>query len=427
MNAEGSKTGLPCGWRLREVSSCTSHETLDGADNMGEFMSTFSRRRFLQTGAACAVLGSNSRLSANEWVMPQREIFGGDRVHFLFDGLSLTPLEYARLYWKLGGSGEIKRDSYLAGGTVEELEKRFALELGKERAVFLPTGTLANHLALRTLSAGKSRALVQAESHIYNDSNDCVESLSQLNLIPLAEGKATFTLAQVESAVNRAKNGPFPLQVGAIGIECPVRRQQGQVFDFEEMKRISTYARKNSIKLHLDGARLYVASAYTGIVPSQYAELFDTVYISLYKYFNAPGGAILAGPKEIVEKVAHGRKLFGSGVYQGWPQAAVALYYFDGFRERFKKATGIAQEIFAELNKQAAIRIEPIPGGTNIVKLLLNGIDVKEYQAQLGKRGIQIHGPSPDFHGTILIVNESLNSRPAAEIAKAFVESLPKA
>jgi threonine aldolase len=289
----------------------------------------------------------------------------------------------------------------------------------------LPTGTLANHLALRYLSEGKSRVLVQAESHIYCDSNDCVERLSQLNMIPLAEGHATFTLAQVEAAVNRAKNGPFPLQVGAISIECPVRRMKGQVFDFDEMKRISSYAHKNGIKLHLDGARLYIASAYTGVSPLQYATHFDTVYISLYKYFNAPGGAVLAGPKEVIEKVAHGRKLFGSGVFQGWPQAAAALYYFDGFQERFKKATATAQEVFAELNKQAAIRVEPIPVGTNIVKLLLNGIDVKEYQKQLAQRGIQIHGPNPDFHGTILVINESLNSRPAADIAKAFVESLP--
>jgi threonine aldolase len=389
-------------------------------------MATFSRRRFLKTGAACAVLGANARLVPNDLALAAQGPIGADTVHFLFDGLFLTPLDYARLYSKLTEAGQLKNDVYLSGGAVLDLEKRFAKELGKERAVFLPTGTLANHLAFRYLAEGKSRILVQAESHIYNDSNDCVETLSHLNLVPLAEGKPTFTLAHVEEAVNRAKNGPFPLQVGAIGIECPVRRLEGQVFDFEEMKRIAAYASKNGIKLHLDGARLYIAAAYTGIAPIEYAGLFDTVYISLYKYFNAPGGAIFAGPKDIVEKVAHGRKLFGSGVYQGWPQAAVALHYFEGFPERFKKAAATAQQVFGELDRHTGLRIEAIPGGSNIVKLHLNGIDGAEYRTQLSKRGILVRGPSRDFHGLLLVVNESLNARSPADIARAFIESLPK-
>jgi threonine aldolase len=389
-------------------------------------MKTFTRRRFLQSGATCAVLGSTAGLAPAEFARAGEPKVGQGRVHFLFDGLALTAVDYARLYSNLAEAGKIKNDIYLSGGAVEELEKRFAKELGKESAVFLPTGTLANHLALRYLAEGATRVLVPAESHIYNDSNDCVETLSHLNMVPLAQGRATFTLEQVEAEVNRAKNGPFPLRVGAIGIECPVRRMDGQVFDFDEMKRIANFTHKNGIKMHLDGARLYIASAYTGIAPIEYAALFDTVYISLYKYFNAPGGAILAGSKETVEKVAHGRKLFGSGVFQGWPQAAVALHFFEGFPDRLKKAVAAAQQVFAELNRHDALRVEPLPGGSNIFRLHLKGIDVEKYHARLLEQGIRVRGASKEFQGLPLIVNESLNFRPANEIAKAFIDALPE-
>ena len=80
---------------------------------------------------------------------------------------------------------------------MEELEEHFASVLGKERAVFMPTGTLANHLAVRTLARGTGRAIVQAESHLFNDSGDCVQTLSGINLIPLASGRGSFTLDDV--------------------------------------------------------------------------------------------------------------------------------------------------------------------------------------------------------------------------------------
>src|SRR5207248_1734356 len=163
---------------------------------------------------------------------------------------------------------------------------------------------------------------------------------------------------EVEEAYKRAVSGPFPLRVGAIAVECPVRRKTGEVFDYEEMKRVAAFARKHGIKTHLDGARLFLASAYTSVTPAEYAALFDTVYISLYKYFNAGTGAILAGPAAVVGQVAQARKLFGGGLYHAWPYAAVALHYLDGFTERYQKAMATARALFARLEKDSRFRVE---------------------------------------------------------------------
>jgi threonine aldolase len=336
----------------------------------------------------------------------------------------LTPLDYAEMLVRLAKEKQLAADTYLQGGSVAEMEAAFAKTLGKESAVFVPTGTLANHLAIRVQGAGRGRALVQAESHIYRDSLDCVQTLSSMNLVPLAEGRATFTLKEVEEAVQRAANGPYPLQVGVISIECPVRRMEGQVFDYREMKNISEFARNKGIKLHLDGARLFIAPAYTGIDPAKYASLFDTVYISLYKYLGAATGAVLAGPKETISKVAHARKVFGGGLLSGWPYTAVASYFLDGFLERYGKAVAAARMLFRSLEKHG-FQLESIPQGTNICRLRVPTKDPDRYRTNLRERGILVR---PAAKGSFtLLINESLNLRPAEELAKKFVDCLTRA
>jgi len=387
-------------------------------------MNGLTRRNFIKIGSASAALGLNSALVPGAWAKEDKKEPANKTVHFRTDGLMLTPLEYSQLLVQICKERGIEPDGYLAGGSVQELETTFAKMLGKESAVFVPTGTLANHLALRVLCGEKSRVLVQSESHIYCDSLDCVESLSHLNMVPLAEGRATFTLKEVENAVDRASNGPFPLQVGAISIECPVRRKQGEVFQYDEMKRISAYAKEHGIKLHLDGARLFIASTYTNISPAEYGSLFDTVYISLYKYFGAATGAVLAGPKTVIEKVAHARKLFGGGLLHAWPYTAVALHFADGFLDRFQKAVGVARALFDALGQHSGFRIEEIAHGTNICRLHVPTKDLAQYARNLTKHDILLAPPRKGADALMLVVNESLNRRPAEELAKAFVSAI---
>src|SRR5207247_7306103 len=166
------------------------------------------------------------------------------------DGLALSPASYAGLLARLAETGGIAPDDYSRGGAVGELEGRMAALLGKEAAVFMPSGTLANHLALRLLARNGSRVLVQRESHLYNDEGDCAQQLSGLTLVPLAACRATFTLAEAAAEIAGPPEARVRVPVGAISIETPVRRVAGEAFDLAEMRRIAAFARERGIGLH---------------------------------------------------------------------------------------------------------------------------------------------------------------------------------
>ena len=378
-------------------------------------MSTICRRSFLALGALSPVAAMKAA--------PAASLSQDRRVEFVGDGIHLSAIEYARLLARLCEEKKVKQDSYSLAGSVEELEKQFAAVLGKERAVFMPTGTLANHIAVRALAGDRRKVLVQRESHLYNDEGVCAQTLSGLNLVPLAPDRATFTLQEVEEQVRIAETGRVAAPVGAISIESPVRRKSGEVFDYAEMRKITEFAARNQIRTHLDGARLFIASAYTGISPAQYSSLFDTVYVSLYKYFNAGSGAILAGPRNLLENMFHTRRMFGGGLNQVWPYAAVALHYLSGFEERFKRAVGVSEDMLRALQGHPRFRVERVPAGTNIVGLRIQTNDIQAVQKKLAAAGVVIRASGTDSGKVMLTINETLNRRSGEELARSFIEA----
>ena len=349
------------------------------------------------------------------------------RIHFRSDGLALSTAEYARLLTRLEENEGIAADEFSRDGVVTRLEERMAVMLGKETAVFLPSGTLANHLALRLLARRGRRVLVQRESHIYNDSGDCVQALSGLTLIPLSPGRATFEVDEVATEVVRAEEGRVATPVGVISIESPVRRVVGEVFDFAEMQRIAAFARERRIGLHLDGARLFLAQPYTGIAPHIYAALFDTVYVSLYKYFNAARGAVLAGPRQLLANLYHQRRMFGGGLRQAWPYAAVALHYLDGFGERFGRAAQATDNLFGALREHGRCEILRSAAATNVSRLHVRGSGAADLPERLLEDGIAVR---PALHASAegaefeLFTNETILRRPTEETIEAFVKAL---
>ena len=156
--------------------------------------------------------------------------------------------------------------------------------------------------------------IVQEESHLYQDEGDCAQTLSGLTLMPLAAGRATFTADDLQRVLDETKAARVVSRVSAISIETPVRRKQGERFDPAELRKIIAIARRDGIRLHLDGARLFLEAAYSGESVADYSRPFDTVYVSLYKYFNAASGAILAGPRELIDGMYHTRRMFGGGL-----------------------------------------------------------------------------------------------------------------
>jgi threonine aldolase len=348
-------------------------------------------------------------------------------VQFRSDGLGLSPGAYARLLAEIAERSGIAADDYSRGGVVAELETRMAALLGKEAAVFLPTGTLANHLAVRRLTRHARRVLVQQESHLWNDEGDCVQHLSGLTLVPLAAGRATFTLAEVKQAVAGAPEMRVAVPVGAIAIETPVRRVAGAVFDPAEMRAISGFARARGIGLHLDGARLLLEAAYTGIAPRETAALFDTVYVSLWKYLNAANGAILAGPHALLDDLYHERRMFGGSLPRAWPDAAVAFYFLDGFAERFAEAVAVANRFLRAIAEHPRVTIERAAGATNVTVMRVKGAAAATLPQALRHRGIEIR-PALRANETDaefgLHTNETILRRKLTEIIDGFASAL---
>jgi threonine aldolase len=337
------------------------------------------------------------------------------------DGVGLSPRDFAALLADLTEKREIADDVYLIGGEIDRFENRWAELLGKERAVFMPSGTLANHLALRALAGERRRVIVPETSHVYNDTGDACQTLSGLTLMPLAPGKATFTCAEVEEALDRTASGRVATDVGAILVESPVRRLRGELFDMEEMRRLSAFARERGIGLHLDGARLFIASAYTGIAPAEYAALFDTVYVSLWKCFNSGFGAILAGPRKHLDDMFHVRRMFGGNLAQGWPAAVVASHYMEGFLDRLRASVRISEEFYAAIGNHAAFSVERIPGGTNLARVTVKTDDRARFVARLEERGVVVNaGGTGPF---LLAVNETWARSIAADLSRAFEQS----
>ena len=387
-------------------------------------MTTVNRRRFVQAGAAgMTSLGWALPASAAQVGAAQNVAAADDRVVRLSgDGLGLTPLQYSRLLAKLAEERNIPVDAYSLGGVVEEMEGEFARLLGKERAVFLPTGTLANSLAVRVLADGPSRVIVQDESHLHQDEGDCAQTLSNLTLIPLATGRATFTAKDVERVLDQTRTGRVASRVSVISIETPVRRRLGEQFDPAELQKIIALARREGIRLHLDGARLFLQAAYTGESVADTARPFDTVYVSLYKYFNAASGAILAGPRDLLDGLFHARRMFGGGLAQVWPFASVALHYLAGFNERFARAVQASQALMTGLRGHGAFAIDPIPTGTNLFRLKVRTPDARAFQKRLAAKGILLPAPQGD---TFLIgVNETLNRTDVAQLTAAFAGAI---
>ena len=346
-----------------------------------------------------------------------------DHVYAYGDGIPLSPEEYARLLAGITGKGNVPADDYSRGGIVEQLETRMASLLGKEAAVWLPTGTLANHLAVRLLAGPKRRVLVQAESHLQNDCGDCAETLSGLHLIGLGSGKATFTVEEAERAADDAMLGRVVNPVGALQVETPVRRRRGERFDYEELRKVCAWARTRGIALHLDGARLFIESVYAKRPVKEYCSLFDTVYISMYKYFNAASGAILAGPKALLADLYHTRRMFGGGLPQVWPFAAVALHFVDGFERRFSQAVDNSEKVFALLKDEGHFSFERVSNGTNVFRMHVSDVNAPVYQGRLEEAGISAHIPVGTDWFTMQ-VNETWSRVPATEIVRRFRKAL---
>jgi threonine aldolase len=374
-----------------------------------------SRRGFLVGGLAA---GTGFVNGIGPLLGQTKDVSTAKAVYLTGDGVVLTDVERIHELTRLMGKYEKAGDVYLAGGVVAELERKVAEMVGKEDAAFLPTGTLANNLAVRVLCGDHRHALVQRESHLYLDEADSASLLSGINLVPLAAGKAAPSYEEVAAAIDSAEHGPYPLAVGAISIESPVRRANGASVPYALVEKISTLARSKGIGMHLDGARVLLLSGTEGFDLVRYSALFDTVYVSMYKYLGSPFGAVLAGNKATIAKVKDLRHAYGGLIYHGWQSALPALDALPGFQQRFIAARAVGDRLFEGLQGAGGFEIKRVPDGSNITVVELSTARAANLQARLAKADVHVR---PVVDGKMLIwVNETIVRQSTEELVRAF-------
>ncbi len=390
-------------------------------------MPTTNRRNFLKASGLVLLPGFLPSLHSiaaetNKKYLPADE----PKVKFFYDGEWFDGSAYWDQLQQANNKQPIKVDRYGNGGAVDDLQKKFEAITGKEKAIYMPTGTMANQLAIAVLSGENSKVFVQDSSHVYRDEADAAQSVFNKRLIPLAKDETYFTADALKRAIeNLDHEEVFKSGIGCVSIENPVRRTNGCMVPIDEIKRISEYCRSNNIKLHLDGARIYMASAWSGIPVKEYASYFDTIYISLYKYLGASGGAILCGDKAVMDKMPHLIKIHGGSLFGNWLNAAMALHRLEGIEERLQEAKKRSAEIFASLNQVPGIKINALDGGSNIYNMHIPaGITVQKFGEYLNNK-YSILIPRPDKNGDMKIaVNETLLYRDTKYIVEAFKDAI---
>ena len=376
------------------------------------------RRTFLQGSLGATVAAAATRAAAQAAASPAIPAADTREVWLNRD---TAPTDAATMAARLaaltqGNSGNAL-DRYLVDGEVEALERAFAELLDKEDCAFLATGTLANNIAVRVLCGEHRRALVQRESHLYRDEVDAAQRLSGINLLPLAPDRAIPTLEEVRTAIGTSENGPYPMKIGAISLESPVRRANGEMVPLARVREIAKLARAHGTRLHLDGARLLLAPPSFDL--PAYAAEFDTVYVSLYKYLGAPFGAVLAGSRADIAEARELRRLYGGSLWQGWMPAMLARAELSGFRDDIVQAHEHAAQLVAALVASGRVRDRTSPHASNIYLLEMPEAQAEAAFERCGNAGVRMRrwqeGAVP------LFVNTTIVRRPVEDYVALFL------
>jgi len=391
-------------------------------------MANFKRRDFIRL-SSFAALPLVGPLITGLAPQKQKSILSSkdsEAVYFINDGIFYKPTDFLDQLQEINRQSTIERDSYGEGATMEKLLQKFIEITGKEAAVYLPSGTLANQLALSQLCRANTKVCVQETSHVYRDEGDAAQTLFNKRLIPLAAGKHYFTLEELQKSIQYHQEAEaFAAGVGAISIETPVRRCDGQAFPLAEIKKISAWCKQQGYKLHLDGARLHMAAAFTDTSIKAYAECFDSVYMCLYKYLGATGGAVLCGDKAFIDQMHHLIKIHGGCIFTNWTNAAMALYHLNTIDEVMDQIKAKSKAFFMLMAKLKGIEILPLVDGTNLFNVKLGkGIDPQKLNARLRAQHNIIFG-QPKADGFVKIkVNPTLLRRDNQQIYDSFKEAI---
>ncbi len=316
-------------------------------------------------------------------------------------------------------AAEVGDDVYGEDPTVRALEERTAELLGKEAGLFVPSGTMANQIAIRTHTEPGDEIVADARSHILLYERAAPTALSGVMPRLVHSERGVFDGEAVRALVH----GPLPgMPAGLfpptrlLCLENTHNAGGGSVWPLPQFAATVREARRHGLRVHCDGARLWNAAVATGVPERAYADHCDSVAVCFSKGLGAPVGSLLAGDRAFIDRARRFRGMFGGGMRQAGVLAAAALHALDHNRGRLAEDHAHARILAAALAELPGISIDPASVETNILYFRLRGMAAARFAEACEARGVRVLAIGVD---TVRLVTHLDVSRAAVDHAIA--------
>jgi threonine aldolase len=311
---------------------------------------------------------------------------------------------------------EVGDDVFGEDPTVTKLEERVAKLLRKEAALFVPSGVMANQLAMKVLTHPGDEVIVERGSHIFNYETAAPALLSHVQLHPVEGRRGFIQPSDIEAAIR--PNTYYMPRTSLVCVENTHNRAGGTVYPLETMAAVRSFATSCGLRVHLDGARIWNAWVASGVHPGDYAVHADTVAVCFSKGLGAPVGSALASTREHIERARKFRKIFGGGMRQAGILAAGALYALEHHVDRLAEDHHKARAFALLLSDIHGISIDMNTVETNIVVIDIaeTGKPPAAVITHLQKLGILVTEAGPTSIRAVMHMDVSMDDvRAAAE------------
>ncbi len=270
--------------------------------------------------------------------------------------------------------------------TVIALEKLAAKKFGKESALLVPSGTMANLVAVMTHCRRGDEMICDANAHVYYYEVGAVSAIA--GVIPrLVEGKhGIFSIGQLEAAY-RGQELHFP-NTSLLEVENTHNRGGGSIWPLADLKTVCDFAHENALKVHMDGARVFNASVASGINVKKYAEYVDSLMFCLSKGLSCPVGSLIVGDEDFIARAKKNRKMVGGGMRQAGVIAAPGIIALNKMVERLREDHDNARLLAKGLANEIGLKLDPSSVQTNIVVANVSPMTSSEFVSFANEQGV---------------------------------------
>lgn len=305
--------------------------------------------------------------------------------------------------------------------TVQELETLAAGIMGKEAALFVPSGTMGNSVAVKAWTHELEEVIVEARAHIYNMESTHLTFISRVTPRPLHSRRGAMDPAEVEANIRTAS--VHTPQTTLICVENTHNNWSGAVLPLENLKALRAVADRNGVRLHMDGARVFNASTASCVPVKEYAALADSIMFCLSKGLSAPVGSMLAGPLDFIDHARRIRKALGGGMRQAGVLAAPGIIALTEMTKRLGEDHARAKRLAAAIAGLPGVSLDPAEVETNIIIFGLSHprVSVGDLIAELRKRRVLALAP---FGGIRLVTHKDIDDEDVERAIAACREIL---